>query len=177
MLISNGQIREGNFVFIERASKKIFQLKVEKKIDSLALFLKGDKLFYSEKYVASHDSFFLLKRVFKVGLLTYDLNYSPIRLRFILPFEKEQKWQYEGIEKSSFHKAKIKSYGFVSEDETGYKIFNITFRNDSPDTSILEFDRNFTINKIFIELPEIFLLKQLLGFKTSRLVFENYGEK
>ncbi|MEJ5306699.1 MAG: hypothetical protein WHT27_00130 [candidate division WOR-3 bacterium] len=177
MLILNAQIKEGKFAFIEKDNKKIFQLIVEQKVDSLVLFLKGDKLIYSEKYIASNDSFFLLKRVFKVGLLTYDLNYSPIRLRFILPFERDQKWEYEGIEKSTIHKAKIKSYGFVSEDETGFRVFNITFRNDSPDTSIIEFNRDYKIKKIFIELPEIFLLRQLLGFKTNRLVFENYGKE
>ncbi|MEO0288611.1 MAG: hypothetical protein ABIN00_03150 [candidate division WOR-3 bacterium] len=177
MLISIAQINEGNFVFVERESKKVFRLKVEQKIDSLTLSLKGDKLFYSEKYLSVNDSFFLQSRVFKVGLLTYDLNYSPVRLRFILPFKKDQKWEYEGIEKSSIHKARIKSYGFVSEDETGYTVFNITFRNGSPDTSVIEFDRNYRIKKIFIELPEIFLLKRLLGFKTNRLVFENYGKE
>lgn len=177
MLISRGQIREGSFVFIEKNSKKVFEMNVKINVDTMEIFLKGDKFSYNEKYISFNNSYFLTKRVFKVGVLSYDLKYYPKRLRFLLPFDKNQKWEYEGIEKSSIHKVKIKSNGFVYENETGYRVFNITFRNDSSDTSVIEFDKNYTIKKISIQLPDLFLLKEMLGFKTSKLVFEDYGKE
>jgi len=176
-IVLAGQIDEGNFLFIEKDSKKVYNVSVEKSGDSLSLSIKGNNLFYLEIYLMKGDSTFLLKRKFKLGFLNYVLDYSPIRLRFLLPFEDNKKWQYEGIETSTFHKTKIKSYGYVFENDDGYKIYNITFRDGSVDTSIVEFDKMYKVKKISIDLPKIFLLRKMLGFKTTKLIFENYGKK
>lgn len=176
-IILFGQIKEGQFLFIEKDSQKVFKVLVEKTGDSLSLSIRGDRLSYLEIYLIKGDSAFLLKRKFKLGFLNYVLAYSPRRLRFLLPFEKDKNWQYEGTEISPFHKSEIKSFGFVSENDDGYKIYNITFRDGSVDTSIVEFDKMYTVKKIFIDLPKIFLLREMLGFKTTKLVFENYGKE
>lgn len=172
-----GQVNEGNFLFIEKDSKKVYKVLVEKTGDSLSLSIKGDKLSYLEICLIKGDSIFLLKRKFKLGFLNYVLDYSPRRLRFLLPFENNKKWKYEGREISPFHKYEIKSFGFVSENDDGYKIYNITFRDGSVDTSIVEFDKMYTVKKIFIDLPKIFLLREMLGVKTTKLIFENYGKE
>jgi len=168
--IQNLPVQSDTFDMIEEASGKVFRIYVESGESVFSIRMKDKSFSYSENFSVKNDTFFLEERFMNIGLFSFNLTYSPKRIRMVLPFSENTSWTYKGIESGPGFKKSIESKGYMAVEKDTIFIFNISRRESKEDTSMVAFDSDYNLYKITIQIPNIMGFHRILGFKSRNLV-------
>lgn len=159
-----------SFKMKEAESGKVFDIVVLSRPSEFSIKAQDKNLTYSEDFTIINDTFYLRKRFIKIGLISANLTYSPRRIRMVLPFAEKTSWFYSGTETGLGYKRRIESKGYMNMVEETIFIYNVSIRDGREDTSMVAFDKDYNLYKITIQIPDIFGIYRILGFKSQNIL-------
>ena len=123
------------------------------------------------------DTFFIISRNIRYGILSASAFYDPPRPRIVFPIINSDTLYYTGTESITGLKRKVESYVFSITDSNKTSIIkNVTVRGESTDEYEIHIDSTGLINYISMDLPVFSMFCKIMGLRSNQLEFVPYEE-
>ncbi len=166
-----------NNQFIEKGSKKIFTIEANYDLDNFNIKIESGKFIYTENLIIKGDTFFIISRNIRYGILSASAFYDPPRPRIVFPIINSDTLYYTGTESITGLKRKVESYVFSITDSNKTSIIkNVTVRGESTDEYEIHIDSTGLINYISMDLPVFSMFCKIMGLRSNQLEFVPYEE-